>query len=166
TAETCDITPSCKRQGGTCSAVNNCLVKTEAACVLDSQCDWSGSACSFKYDCDSGSVDNNNLAGCFERAQCGWAGTTVQQFSFNTPYAAPEDEICGRVAYSGFHVVSEAGSDYAGVVFPEHCAGVLSDQEKVLLYMLFDLGACVSDQQAAPPECSPITALSCDGRCG
>jgi hypothetical protein len=84
----------------------------------------------------------------------------VQQFSFNTPYAAPEDAVCGRVAYSGFHVV--AGSTPQTALFPAHCSGNLTDQEKVLLYMLFDVGACVGDVPEAP-ECEP---LGCDDRCG
>src|SRR5690606_18271555 len=69
----------------------------------------------------------------------------IQQFSFNTPYGAPEEASCGRVAYSGFHVAAVEGGDgmngtFADVVFPTHCGGSLTDQEKVLLYMLFDLG--------------------------
>src|SRR5690606_36339657 len=72
----------------------------------------------------------------------------VQQFSFDTPYGAPDDNVCGRVAYSGFHVV--AGSTPNTAIFPEHCSGNLTDQEKVLLYMLFDVGACVGDVPEAP----------------
>ncbi|HSC86827.1 MAG TPA: hypothetical protein VLC09_06130, partial [Polyangiaceae bacterium] len=83
-----------------------------------------------------------------------------QQFSFNTPYAAPDDAICGRVAYSAFHV---SVGDSSGDVFPAHCAGDLSAQEKVLLYMLFDLGACVGDEPP-PPPCTPITCP--EGACG
>ncbi len=97
--------------------------------------------------------------------------TSVQQFAFNTPYGAPSEAICGRVAYSGFHVSS--GGDpaaFADVVFPDHCDGTtglsedLTDQEKVLLYMLFDVGACVGTGEPAPPECMPVD--DCTGRCG
>jgi hypothetical protein len=94
----------------------------------------------------------------------------VQQFSFNTPYAAPPEAACGRVAYSGFHV--SVGSDsenrtdpFADVTFPTHCAGNLTDQEKVLLYMLFDLGACVGDDPP-PPPCVPETCDSVGAACG
>jgi hypothetical protein len=88
----------------------------------------------------------------------------VQQFSFDTPYGAPDGSACGRVAYSGFHVAATGGgqSPFASVTFPSHCAGDLTNQEKVLLYMLFDLGACVGDEPV-PPPCVPI---SCDGESG
>jgi hypothetical protein len=87
----------------------------------------------------------------------------VQQFSFNTPYGAPDAAVCGRVAYSGFHV-SYGGADdsFANSVFPDECAGDLSNQEKVLLYMLFDLGACVGEPPL-PPSCEPLT---CEDACG
>ena len=89
----------------------------------------------------------------------------VQQFSFNTPYGAPDARSCGRVAYSGFHVAATGGGDapFAQATFPAHCAGALTDQEKVLLYMLFDLGACVG----SPPGGGECTPRSCpaDG-CG
>jgi hypothetical protein len=87
----------------------------------------------------------------------------VQQFSFDTPYGAPAEAACGRVAYSGFHVsVGGGDSPFAEAVFPEHCSGDLTDQEKVLLYMLFDVGACVGELPV--PTCVPAT---CDGsRCG
>lgn len=94
----------------------------------------------------------------------------IQQFSFNTPYGAPEGAACGRVAYSGFHVAAQAGGDgmdgtFSDVIFPEHCAGALTDQEKVLLYMLFDLGACVGDPPP-PPECKPTTCEALNAQCG
>lgn len=87
----------------------------------------------------------------------------VQQFSFNAPYGAPEAAACGRVAYSGFHVVAAGGSrPYEASVFPNHCSGDLSDQEKVLLYMLFDLGACVG----APPIAPACVPDRCGDSCG
>ncbi len=86
----------------------------------------------------------------------------VQQFSINTPYGAPDDAVCGRVAYSGFHV---SVGDASNVIFPEHCAGDLTAQEKVLLYMLFDLSACVGETPP-PPECTPQTCEELGAECG
>ena len=92
----------------------------------------------------------------------------TQQFSFNTPYAAPSASVCGRVAYSGFHV---AASDPTGtamfgnVIFPAHCTGNLTPQEKVLLYMLFDLGACIGTPPP-PPMCTPTTCKDANAKCG
>lgn len=84
----------------------------------------------------------------------------VQQFSINTPYGAPAEAACGRISYSGFHVAAGGGtsgnSPFANSTFPDHCSGDLTDQEKVLLYMLFDLGACVGSDPL-PPPCTPIT---------
>lgn len=98
------------------------------------------------------------------------ANLRTQQFSFNTPYAAPEEEACGRVAYSGFHVAATSGTlDLGDAVFPSYCTnadannGVLTNQEKVLLYMLFDLGACVGSPPP-PPPCVPLTCKPSD--CG
>jgi len=94
----------------------------------------------------------------------------TQQLSFNTPYGAPDGQECGRVAYSGFHVAATSGTlNLGSAVFPGYCTsaqtgngGVLTDQEKVLLYMLFDLGACVGDP---PPPCMPITECE-ENACG
>ena len=87
----------------------------------------------------------------------------VQQFSFNTPYGAPDEAVCGRLAYSGFHVNTNASGD---AVFPEHCGGDLTDQEKVLLYMLFDLGACVGVDPPGPPPCVPVSCEDAGASCG
>lgn len=82
----------------------------------------------------------------------------TQQFSFNTPLGAPESAACGRIAYSGFHVSAGSGSEpFATATFPGHCSGNLTNQEKILLYMLFDLGACVG----TPPEPPPCVPLEC-----
>jgi hypothetical protein len=91
----------------------------------------------------------------------------TQQFSFNTPYGAPETAACGRVAYSGFHVAAAGGGGNAfqNVIFPAHCSGDLTDQEKVLLYMLFDLGACIGDFPP-PPDCDPQTCENLGAECG
>jgi hypothetical protein len=88
----------------------------------------------------------------------------TQQYSFNTPYGAPTAAACGRVAYSGFHVSAGGGNTpYANAIFPNHCTGSLTPQEKVLLYMLFDLGSCVGNPPP-PPSCVPIKCTT--GVCG
>jgi hypothetical protein len=89
---------------------------------------------------------------------------SVQQFSFNTPYAAPAEASCGRVAYSAFHVSAGGTMDpFADSIFPMHCMGDLTNQEKVLLYMLFDLGACIGTEPP-PPPCEP--EVCGEDRCG
>jgi hypothetical protein len=90
----------------------------------------------------------------------------TQQLSFNTPYGAPAAAACGRVAYSGFHVSVGGGQNpFGDAVFPMHCTGDLTNQEKVLLYMLFDLGACIGDTPP-PPPCVPETCESLGAMCG
>lgn len=94
----------------------------------------------------------------------------TQQFSFNTPYGAPDEAVCGRVAYSGFHVVASGtttvgASPFENTIFPAECTGDLSAQEKVLLYMLFDLNACVG-MPPEPPACTPSTCDSLMLKCG
>jgi hypothetical protein len=115
----------------------------------------------------------------------------TQQFSFNTPYGSPKESVCGRVAYSGFHVAVASdgaggaggiggaggagggfqmpppfggGTPFADATFPNHCGGDLTNQEKVLLYMLFDLGACIG--VIPPPKCEPKTCATLGAKCG
>jgi hypothetical protein len=83
------------------------------------------------------------------------SNTSVQQFSFNTPFNEPAN-ACGRVAYTAFHVVTSG----SGSTFPGNCgaSATLNAQEKTLAYMLFDLAACISEgEPPQPPECTPIT---------
>ncbi|MEO8183097.1 MAG: hypothetical protein ABI895_30065 [Deltaproteobacteria bacterium] len=91
----------------------------------------------------------------------------TQQFSFSTPYGAPAEASCGRVVHSGFHVAATGGSTtpFIDAVFPAHCVGNLTSQEKVLLYMLFDLGACVGGEPVVP-ACVPLTCTQIGARCG
>jgi hypothetical protein len=75
-----------------------------------------------------------------------------QQFShhytFNTPVGAPAEDQCGRVVYSAFHVNDAASF---GTTFPSECSnGPLTAQEKVLMFMLFDLASCVQTDKEPP----------------
>jgi hypothetical protein len=86
----------------------------------------------------------------------------VQQLSFNTPYGSAEDAICGRVAFTAFHVATGASGaqlSAENLYFPDECrGGELTPQEKTLAFMLFDLAACVTiGDPPAPPICEPKT---------
>ncbi|HEY8207626.1 MAG TPA: hypothetical protein VIG99_09105 [Myxococcaceae bacterium] len=89
------------------------------------------------------------------------AGHSVQHLTFNTPYAPPAlpdgdaGTQCGRVVFSNFHVTTSAlitnGDDGT---FPHDCApGVMTAQEKALVFMLFDVSSCVQRDDQAPQLC-------------
>lgn len=90
------------------------------------------------------------------------------QLSFTTPVGA--DAGCGRVAFSDFHVSTNATQVTLICTnppcpqpppFPDNClAGAFTDQEKVLVYILFDLGTCARDDRGEVPVCASL-----DGGC-
>lgn len=84
------------------------------------------------------------------------AGPVTQHFTFNAPIEAGVDDAgqplqCGKVVFSDFHV--SAGERKAGT-FPSECRmNPMSPQEKALEFMLFDLSACIQNEDApvVPP---------------
>ncbi len=86
------------------------------------------------------------------------AGPVVQHFTFNTPIEAGVDDAgeplqCGKVVFSDFHV--SASERVSGKTFPDECkSGPMTPQEKALEFMLFDLSACVQNDEA-PPQPPP-----------
>jgi hypothetical protein len=78
------------------------------------------------------------------------ATQSSKYLSFNAPIGTPPDQQCGRAVFSDVHV-SGNGSTQA---FPGWCqtsnSGPLTAQEKALLFLFFDLSACVQDESKAP----------------
>jgi hypothetical protein len=81
---------------------------------------------------------------------------TPAYFSFNMPLGTEGDDACGRAVFADLHV--SGGSTWN---FPSGCSsGTLSAQEQALVYMLFDLTACIA------PECEPATCDDVPNSCG
>jgi hypothetical protein len=90
---------------------------------------------------------------------------SVQHYTFNTDWNKPAAEQCGRVLYSDFHVTTNSTTD--NVVFPNECDNnALTQQEKVLAFMLFDLASCVSTGTTPTNGCNPLTCAAQGVECG
>ena len=82
-------------------------------------------------------------------------GAGVMHLTFNTPLDAPPDDMgvpqyCGRAVFSDFHVTADALTGNS-TTFPGACkTAALTDQEKALAFMLFDLSSCVQSDQTNP----------------
>ena len=70
-----------------------------------------------------------------------YPGHTPMHLTFDTPVGANPAAQCGRVLYDDFHIEDAMTG---GAIFPQECAGgPMTPQEKLLEFMIFDLGACV-----------------------
>ncbi len=86
----------------------------------------------------------------------------VKYLSFLTPIGGKPSTVdggegppayCGKAVFSDLH----AGGSPAGAI-PQACAGPpLSEQEKALEFLFFDLSACVSNDSLPPPNLPPPT---------
>jgi len=71
-----------------------------------------------------------------------------QNIQFTTPNDAPEDQRCGKVVFSDMHVSGGPVLNGSGqaLTYPTSCGNnstMLSDQEKALAFMFFDISSCV-----------------------
>jgi hypothetical protein len=83
------------------------------------------------------------------------------QFTFNTPIGAAAANQCGLVTFSDWHAQQLYA---AGQTFPNVCpAGVLTPQQAILEFMIFDLSACV---QPYTPICTATTCAAQGIACG
>jgi hypothetical protein len=85
---------------------------------------------------------------------------SVQYFDFNTPVGQATQ--CGRFVISDLHVSRDSTTQD----FPAGCSSTgMTDQEKVLAFMLFDLTSCV--EQPQPKTCKPLKCADYPpGTCG
>jgi hypothetical protein len=80
-------------------------------------------------------------------------------YTFDTPVGVAPANQCGRVLYDDFHVEDAFTT---GLTFPTECTVPgMTPQEKMLEFMIFDLGSCV-----APPKCLPKTCAQQNTQCG
>jgi hypothetical protein len=94
--------------------------------------------------------------------------STVQHYTFNTPVGVAEDQQCGRVVFSSFHVTANIPGMFphtGGMRFPTECTNApLTPQEKVIVFMLFDVAGCITPD--IPPGCVPRTCAQAGASCG
>src|SRR5262249_29548119 len=88
----------------------------------------------------------------------------TMHYTFNTPVSAKPEQQCGRVLFDDFHVEDTGDGKNTGLTFPSECiSGPMTPQEKLLEFMLFDLGSCITPDI---PMCTPKTCSELNLLCG
>jgi hypothetical protein len=85
----------------------------------------------------------------------------VEHFTFDT-LTPGTTQSCGHEIFSDFHVTNSSNTNV--LAFPAECqATPLTPQERILEYMIWDLGACT---QPPPPVCNPLSCADQHLTCG
>jgi len=79
---------------------------------------------------------------------------TLFHYTFNTPIGSAEDQQCGKVLFSDFHV-EEPKLGLTQLYFPAECVNdAMTPQDLALEFMLFDLSSCIQ-KDTDPPKPPP-----------
>jgi hypothetical protein len=96
--------------------------------------------------------------------KAGSSANMLLHFTFNTPVP---NGSCGHAIFSDFHVTGSGGnielSHNDAFPTPDCTQAALSQQEKILEYMIWDLGACAVP---VPPVCTPNSCSGLGLQCG
>jgi hypothetical protein len=159
-----------------CAGPKVCKNNPTTVCTQNSQCTGNGNSC-VDNSCVNNVCNGNDYSG----------KQLPLHFTYNTPVnlvqdltANPPALQCGRVLFSDFHVQDASEHDK---IFPAQCGKVctadtqcaaggkcvsgycldpMTPQEKLLEYMIFDLGSCVPP----PKTCEPATECPAGENCG
>lgn len=105
---------------------------------------------------NTGRVENPELAQrwIYDPMDSATMSPSVKYVTANTPIGAAPESQCGRIVYSDIHVATDdpnGDQSSTGLPFPTGCRTTgLTPQEKVLIFMLFDLSACVISDHEPP----------------
>ncbi|MEO8905902.1 MAG: hypothetical protein ABI488_25450 [Polyangiaceae bacterium] len=172
---TCNLGGASCTSDASCSPLKYCSTKTSATCAVNGDCtakvckNLNGNpACTKNSDCGAGT---NCVAQTCKTNTCNGTDYTNTHlplhFTYNAPVNLTEDLTktppalqCGRVLFSDFHVQD---AHEHGKVFPAQCdTKPMNSQEKLLEFMIFDLGSCVPPATA----CVPANACPAGEDCG
>ncbi len=124
-----------------------------------------------RHDVDSPAINSSVdwIDGTDPAPKRGSSANMLLHFTFNTPVPSPDAGApaqCGHAIFSDFHVTGQAGSTRSnGTIFPAECtAAPLTSQERILEYMIWDLGACVGPPP--PPVCNKLSCADQNITCG
>jgi hypothetical protein len=169
-ALTCGVDADCNTGGKVCRNKANF-----PTCTQNSDCGGNNNCVS--QTCASNTCTGNNYSG----------QEIPLHFTYNTPVnlvqdltSSPPTLQCGRVLFSDFHVqdaqehdklfpaqcgkacTSDAQCATGGKCVDKICLDPMTPQEKVLEFMIFDLGSCVPP----PTQCEPATECPDGQDCG
>ena len=86
------------------------------------------------------------------------APQATKYMSINTPVKRPAAEQCGKFVFADMHLYGQDVQPVTGALpdddFPRSCSSDLTDEEKALAFLFFDLSSCVQDD--AKPPTKPI----------